>query len=102
MRWLLALLALLFCACAPQGAEARVQHAPTFFFCPFGAAVADGCGQAPQYPLTPGVQGEIWHPDCFAVGGWINQVTGTSTNYTGVRPPYNVPGCDFPVGKWSP
>jgi hypothetical protein len=102
MKALLALLALLFCACAPSGAQAAAQHPPAFFFCPFGAAVPDGCGQAPQAGLTPGMSGEILHTDCFTPGGFINQVAGTTTNYTSVRPPYNVPACDYPVGKYSP
>ena len=99
---LLALLALLFVALAPHGAEARLQHPPTFTFCDMGLSQQDGCLQAPQLGLTPGMQGEILHSDCFAPGGYINQVTGTTTDYTNVRPPFNVPGCDFPVGKWTP
>ena len=99
---LFALLALLFVAFAPHGAEARLQHTQTFTFCDMGLLQQDGCLQAPQLGLTPGMQGEILHSDCFAPGGYINQVTGTTTDYTNVRPPFNVPGCAFPVGKWTP
>ena len=67
-----------------------------------GSGWNDGCMQAPQYALTPGEQGEIWHNDCFAPGGYINQASGTSTDYTTTRPATNVAACDYPVAKWSP
>lgn len=102
------LLGLLVAAFAPHGAEARVQHPTTFFFCPMGAVAGDGCGQAPQVGLTS-TAGSYQLTNCWGNGGAVNQLTGTTTDYTqpGASPitaavPYNSPACEYPIGDDIP
>ena len=103
MRFL-ALIYLLLLSLTPAHARMSIAPPPVYSFCTFGDIYLDGCGQAPQTGLTPGLEGQVLHTNCFANGGFINQYAGTSTDYTaaGARPPFNVPGCDYPVGATLP
>jgi hypothetical protein len=96
---ILALLGLLLVAFAPHGAEARAQHAPASFFCPFGAALPDGCGQS--QPFQPGSTA-TFQPTGRNPGDFINQLTATSTNYATNGPPWNLCAIDYPCGEYTP
>jgi len=107
---LFALLALLFVALAPQGADARAQHPHVSSFCPLGAGTQDGCGQSPI--VTKGVQAFFQVPNAFQPGGFFNTTAATPTNYmlndcgpsgTGpCRQPFNVVCVEFGCGPYTP
>ena len=108
MRKIAILLCLMFVAIFPQRATAAIaQHPPTSFFCPKGAALPDGCGQAPA-PLTAA----FFQPNGFQPGGYINQTAATVANYMNTncgvsanlpcRPQWNVACFDYACGPYTP
>lgn len=95
MRWLIVLI---FTLLLPLEARAQghsvslvVNQQSSANTCPFGTGLGDGCPQANRL-------GSIQFPNGRNPGDYLNQVSGTTTNYVTQGPAWNLAGIDYPVG----
>lgn len=89
MRWIILLLALLL-PLEARAVSLIVNQQSLANTCPFGTGLGDGCPQANRL-------GSTQFPNGRQPGGYLNQISGTTTNYVTQGPSINLPGIDYPV-----